>query len=613
MNNFDNQLCIGRSLGEENGQSKPILLEANKAGVTLVIGNRGYGKTYTENVILEEYLKIGTRQAILVLDSMGIYYSLKEPNTDRELLENWNSSSDRPEAIASAAFDQDVRIIVPLGDAHHYPLGSYDSTLALNVSALSAAVWIDCFGLDAVSPQAAIFYALIDEIKEEKPESATIVDLLEICRRFQEQDSFHPASIRAVISKLEAALRWGIFSKDGFESKDSLASLFQQGKVTVLDLTFSDTYVRRIIAAFILREVLDQRIKQARSKNALHELIPPCHIVLEEAHEYMSKGGKSLAAGRDYIRKGRSPGCSITLVTQQAEDLDTTSLKQPDVVVCHRTTHKDAIAVIKKICSGLPKNFLNAVRRLPPGECYVVHHRSNSAIKGLIRPRHSAHVARTEIESDPGRKEILPSTKTSFELAQNYEQKAREYFGKYMEAHRVIVAMQERTRQLENELTKAQQKIQQLQETQSVSETSTPSEELIDVSGSPSVQTYEDLPEWIQNHLYRLKSTLEPYPSLHMKILALLLETGNEYSTSQLAFRLNLSYNTLKSKTPVKLMKFGLLKRRRQADGWHWKANLKAFVRKEFAAFNKEVTPELLDLIQDHLKTWLILRGKGKL
>src|SRR3989338_6376238 len=78
---------IGRHIvgqGEEAHMTNPILMDVIKPHVVLVCGKRGTGKSYSAGVIAEEMTKLSkeikSNLSVLMIDTMGIFWSMKNPN-----------------------------------------------------------------------------------------------------------------------------------------------------------------------------------------------------------------------------------------------------------------------------------------------------------------------------------------------------------------------------------------------------------------------------------------------------------------------------------------------------------------------------------------------------
>src|SRR3989344_4697830 len=109
---------IGKSfvkMGQTTSLANNILLDVARAHVILVSGKRGSGKSYSLSVIAEEISKmqedVRENIAVLMFDTMGIFWTMKFPNKrDEKILTEWGM---KPEAIK-------VDIFTPLGYYDEY-------------------------------------------------------------------------------------------------------------------------------------------------------------------------------------------------------------------------------------------------------------------------------------------------------------------------------------------------------------------------------------------------------------------------------------------------------------------------------------------------------------
>jgi len=71
-------------MGQVTSLSNKIYMDVAKSHVVFVVGKRGSGKSYTLGVIAESILdlpeEIRKNLSIIMLDTMGIYWTMKYPN-----------------------------------------------------------------------------------------------------------------------------------------------------------------------------------------------------------------------------------------------------------------------------------------------------------------------------------------------------------------------------------------------------------------------------------------------------------------------------------------------------------------------------------------------------
>jgi len=104
---------IGKNIvgkGEEAHLTNPINLDLLRPHVILICGKRGSGKSYTAGVILEEIAMLPEQfrknLTVVMIDTMGIYWSTKLPNEQQVvLMDEWK--------LKSEGFKDRVKVYVP--------------------------------------------------------------------------------------------------------------------------------------------------------------------------------------------------------------------------------------------------------------------------------------------------------------------------------------------------------------------------------------------------------------------------------------------------------------------------------------------------------------------
>ena len=71
-------------MGQTTSLSNKVFLDVAKSHVVFIVGKRGSGKSYTMGVIAEGIYdlpdEIKNNLAVVMLDTMGIYWTMKYPN-----------------------------------------------------------------------------------------------------------------------------------------------------------------------------------------------------------------------------------------------------------------------------------------------------------------------------------------------------------------------------------------------------------------------------------------------------------------------------------------------------------------------------------------------------
>ncbi len=386
---FDRTFLIGR-VEEEPFKDVEVYMDAVYPHIVFICGMRGSGKSYTLGVIAEGLVESNPDVGVVIVDPMGIYWSMKKPNMDpeeRKMLEEWGLD---PRGYP-------VRVLVPRG-AKNVPKGTYDGRFSISVSDLTVEDWCLTFGIDRFSPQGLLLEALLEKMEGEYG-IEEMVGVLKTDESLRERESgFKRETIRALASRLSAARKWGILSKRGTPLKD----IVKRGQITVIDVSFLQDNVSSLVIGILARKILEERKKSARliATGTGEETIPPTWLLIDEAHTLIPGGNRKTPATDalvEYVKQGRRPGCSLVFATQQPGAINPQVLSQLDLLFIHKLVFEDDIrSVVKRTPNILLKEHRPLIRKLPVGVAIVgdKEDTSSRAFFIKIRPRKSQHEGR---------------------------------------------------------------------------------------------------------------------------------------------------------------------------------------------------------------------------
>ena len=153
--------CVGeRTSKDVNLLGCKVLLDGVKPHVIFISGHRGSGKSYTMGVIAEELAESRLGIATIIVDPMGIFWSMKYPNWDEkelEALEKWS--------LTPKGFDN-VKVFIPIGFYDKVPEQTRDKPFSLRPSELTADDWCHTFGIDRFSTLGLLTEQVIDRVKK---------------------------------------------------------------------------------------------------------------------------------------------------------------------------------------------------------------------------------------------------------------------------------------------------------------------------------------------------------------------------------------------------------------------------------------------------------------
>lgn len=393
-------------MGAVTTLSQPVYLDLNRAHVVFVCGKRGSGKSYCMGVIAEGISQLPPEQkddlAVVLLDTMGIYWTMKYPNNkDDALLKEWGFEG---KSI-------DVKIYTPFGFFDKWKREGIptDVPFALNPSELSPQDWMLTFELESTDPISVFLERLILEMQK----SEKSYDIDDIIAAINADESEELRVRQAARNRFVSVKEWGLFSSDATPLKD----IVKGGQITILDLSAyavmpNGWRIKHLVIGLVSMKLFTERMKArkmeefASVKGATHYLLeeegpkgekmPIVWLMIDEAHEFLPSVGKTASSDAliTLLREGRQPGIAMVMATQQPGKIHTDAMTQSDIILAHRLTAKidtDALASLLQsyLRTGLDKELENLPR--VPGACIAVDDVNERMYPMRIRPRFSWH------------------------------------------------------------------------------------------------------------------------------------------------------------------------------------------------------------------------------
>ena len=390
--------------GEESHLTNPMQMDLTRPHIVLVCGKRGTGKSYTAGVIAEEIYKlpqeIRSNLSVLMIDTMGIYWSMKLPNEKEvDILKEWGT---KPEGLKNA------RIFIPKGYVNEYKEAgiSIDRSFTLAVGDLSAEDWITTFGFSMIDEHGITIERVIENLKETRGNKYSIEDIITEIKK----DKTTEQKVKdALVNRFLAAREWGLFESEGTNVDD----LLQPGTISVLDVSHymrvSESWsIRAMLVALLSRKIFAQRLKARKSEEygqvtgQVKKTMPMVWIMIDEAHQFIPNTGSTAATGPllTLIKEGREPGISVLMITQRPNKLHEDALSQSDLVISHRLTSKADIEALRSIMQTYMlediQDYLNDLPRTK-GSAIVLDDNSERIYQAQIRPRISWHAGGSPI------------------------------------------------------------------------------------------------------------------------------------------------------------------------------------------------------------------------
>jgi predicted transcriptional regulator len=371
--------------------------------------------SYVLGVLAEELALKNKDVGVIVIDPIGVFWSMKYPNkevTEVAKLSEWN--------LVPQGLDN-IKVFIPEGIKSEVPKSTYDSTFSIQPSLLTAEDWCLTFGMERFGPSGLLLSKVLKKLEHgfkaegkyvKAKKNYSLNDMIYSLEKDEELNSrergYKQDSIRALVSRFEAAKSWGIFSEKG----TPLGELSREGQLTILDTSFLEDDVTALVIGIIARRLLSARKISTRKEAAkkfkknideMLELdVPPTWLFIDEAHTLIPSGNVKTPATSalvEYVKQGRRPGCSLVFATQQPSAIDTKVLSQLDVLISHKLVFDDDIkAIFKRVPSIVPLKYKKSsfIRTLSVGTALVADRREETSRAFVmdIRPRMSQHEGR---------------------------------------------------------------------------------------------------------------------------------------------------------------------------------------------------------------------------
>ena len=393
-------------MGRTTSLSNDVYMDVAGAHVVFICGKRGGGKSYTMGVIAEGMadlpLKIRNNLSFVLLDTMGIYWTMKYPNKqNKELLDKWGLD----------AKSLDVVIFTPKGYYNEFKEKGIptDYPFSMKPSELDAKDWKSTFKLEDNDSVSILIDSVILRLKE-KNENYSIEDII---NEIQNDDNSTKESKDATINRFVNVKTWGLFDDKGTKLKD----IVKAGQVTILDVSCYATMpggweIKSLVIGLVSQKLFINRMISRREEEfqdinrqmsyfytdeAPEQLKDPLvWLVIDEAHEFLPRDGKTLSTDAlvTIMREGRQPGISLILATQQPGKIHTDVMTQSDILISHRITAKidtDALGALMQsyMRTGLDK-YLNELPR-EKGAALVLDDQNERIFPIKVRPRFTWH------------------------------------------------------------------------------------------------------------------------------------------------------------------------------------------------------------------------------
>lgn len=344
--------------------------------------------------------EISKNLSFVLLDTMGVYWSMKYPNKkEDELLQKWGLEGK----------GLGVQIYVPGGFYEQYKKDGVpvDFPFYIQPKELAIEDWMNAFKLSMDEEVAVAIQRVVGALLSEG-KNFDIQDAI----NYVEKDERLPNNIKlAAITRFENANSWGIFSKNGTPIKDILVG----GKVTVMDFSPyvampGGWEVKALVLGIVAKKIFVERMlvrkreelfdivnkTEVIKRKDIKEDLPMPWLIVDEAHEFLPAQGTAASSQAliTILREGRQPGVSLILATQQPAKIHTDAITQSDIVLAHRLTASYDLEALDKIFLSYNSKGSKALFNSMPKTkgCAIIMDDKNERLHTMqVKPRISWH------------------------------------------------------------------------------------------------------------------------------------------------------------------------------------------------------------------------------
>ncbi len=385
-------------MGQTSSLSNNILIDVARSHTILISGKKGSGKSYSISVIAEEIANlpedVSNNLAVLIFDTMGIFWSMKYPNFSQvDELRMWGLE---PKGLK-------VNVYIPKGKFQEYKEKNInvDYSFSIKPNELTAEDWCNVFQIKITDNIGILIEKILTKLKFD-------YDINDIIFEIRKDNSFDQLTKNATENRFQSVKNWGLFDVEGFEIKE----LIKGGKVSILDLSaYDDWNIKSLVVGIVSKKMFNERVT-ARKQEEVQEIeygqhylslereekleTPLVWIFIDEGHEFLPREGKTPAtdALTQLIKEGRQPGISLVLATQQPGEIHRDVITQSDIVISHRVTAKPDIEALNMINQTyLTSSILSNLNNLPKvkGAAIILDDNSERIYSIKVRPKMSWH------------------------------------------------------------------------------------------------------------------------------------------------------------------------------------------------------------------------------
>lgn len=319
---------LGSYRALDGSRGAKLYLDLDGPHAVLIVGKRGYGKSYTLGVLAEDLAR-ANHVAPVIVDPMGVFDTI-------------DGDSDGDPVPATVI---DHPSVVP--------------------TTLDPRSWCSLLSLSPESGAGSLVWQAAGE-----------ADTVENMREHVSGADAPRTEKRAAINHLDLADSWNVFDPDGLDA-NALAS----SDVTVVDVSGMDTAPMNAVVRGVGEALYRARIDRTIDR------LP--WVLIDEAHAFFD--GIARSALETLLTRGRAPGVSVVLATQRPSIVPEVAVSQSDILVAHRLTSEQDLAALEAAQPTYMQESLEAQLPTETGEVVVIDDATETVHAAQVRQRDTPH------------------------------------------------------------------------------------------------------------------------------------------------------------------------------------------------------------------------------
>ena len=211
-----------------------------------------------------------------------------------------------------------------------------------------------------------------------------------MCKRYQEQTTF--ANLIGILERERSQSKYRLISElqrlqtmPMFQDiPTKFHNIVRKRGMTIINLKGCAEDIQCAVAARIAKRIYTE---------AKHGTIPPCFLIVEEAHNFIPEMTRTIASKPITIiaQEGRKFGVGLCVVSQRTARVSKNVLAQCGSFIIHKLTNTDDLKAVSESLEGFTTQMTEEVQRLPIGVALISTIGLPHPIIVRIRPRESKH------------------------------------------------------------------------------------------------------------------------------------------------------------------------------------------------------------------------------